>query len=207
MYASQQKNPNSPLRFPWPAFRFGALFFGLSAVALANFTVAPSLSSETPAPIRDAPADFFRSEGWGRASYIALGWWLSSEFENVEVHHAGFSGSRVGISFREHGSPVDAPLISDDPVLVYNGDWSRLHQEIAGDIRTPRDQTIFCRIENNSEPMLCDLSVAWREPGPGGDRIIFDVVFSGKDDFLMIERGLFESLPREFGASVSGNGA
>ena len=175
--------------------RFGLAVTGLTALIGANLTIAMSLDSGDPPPIRHGVSDLMSNPGWTLATYQLFPWWLSEEFESVVVINAGISDGMPGIRFAD--TNVLFPQVrveTERPPFEVSGDRDEALRELEPFAKTIPDQTIFCRPEPMAAQQLCTAVIAWDVSLVGENTAEFVVINLGAARMALVEARLLDTL-------------
>lgn len=175
--------------------RFGLAVSGLTALIGANFTVAMSLDSGDPPPIRHGVSDLMANPGWTLATYQLFPWWLSEEFESVVVLNGGLADGQPGIRFAD--TNVLFPQVTVDTgsaPLEIIGDRDKVLRELQPYMKTLPDQTIWCQPEPSIPQQLCTGILAWEKSLVTDSNADFVVINLGSATMAIVEATLLDTL-------------
>lgn len=184
------------------SLRFSVAVLGLLALAGANLTVAMSLDSGNPPPIRKGVSDLMANHGWTLATWQLFPWWLSENFESANVTHTGFSDSRQGIRLQNINPRF--PTVTTDQEQVPLDAVSHAESLLAAIqpyTQTVPGQTIWCRAADFEDARLCEVVFAW-EQNSESLPTQFVTVYLGSVSMAVIEESLLRSVLDELGLEL-----
>lgn len=167
---------------------------GLIALIGVNFVAAMSLSSGNPKPIVSGVQDIVNNPGWELASYQLYPWWLSTQFERVEVQYLGSPSTEQHISLDTLGIRIPSVQLdtTGDPI-----DLSKLSEgALTGFLahrKTAEGHKVLCRTSPATKG-LCDFFIAWDSSPTPSERVHFVTVDLGQAGFGLIEKSLLQDL-------------
>lgn len=177
-----------------PRLRVSLAITGLIALIGVNSVAAMSLGSGSPKPIVSGVQDIVNNPGWELASYQLYPWWLSTQFERVEVRHLGSTSTEQHISLGTLGIRIPPVQLdtTEDPIDLSEISEGDLTSFLAHR-KTSEGHKVLCRTSPPTQG-LCDFFIAWDSSHTTAKRVQFVAVDFGRAGFGLIEISLLQEI-------------
>lgn len=177
-----------------PRLRISLAITGLIALIGVNSVAAMSLGSGNPKPIISGVQDIVNNPGWELASYQLYPWWLSTQFEKVELRHLGSPSTEQHISLDTLGIPIQSVQLDTTEAPIDLSDISE--GALTGFLahrRTSEGHKVLCRTSPPT-PGLCDFFIAWNSTKASPKRMQFVAVDFGQAGFGLVDVSLLHEI-------------
>lgn len=186
-----------------PSLRVALAVVGLLSLVGVNSVAAMSLDSGNPKPIVSGVRDIVNNRGWELASYQLYPWWLSTQFERVEVRHLGSPSTEQQISLDTLGISIPSVHLdtTEEPIDIV-GISERDLNSFLEHRKTSDGHKVLCR---TSPPQrgLCDFFIAWDASRKTAEPVQFVAADFGQAGFGLVELLLLQEIAPRVAEAVS----
>jgi hypothetical protein len=186
-----------------PGLKVALAGVGLLSLIGVNYVAAMSLDSGNPKPIVSGVRDIVNNPGWELASYQLYPWWMSTQFEIVEVRHLGSPSTERQISLDTLGVSIPSVHLdtTEEPIDIA-GISERDLNRFLEHRKTSDGHKVLCR---RSPPQrgLCDFFIAWDASRTTAERVEFVAADFGQAGFGLVDLMLLKEIAPRVAKAVS----